>query len=167
MCVQCMTEARHVECPLPGFFLAQATKPYHGVEVGQWMLGRCNDPDIVFTEAPMPDPTEGIDDGQMNGMDLETGRAYQRFLKRVDTLQADFVIPVEVGFEIYEAASRVGYNPILHGSNIVYWLTNLLGKACETATPAVPMAVPTLDHVQENITFDDAGRHNKNPEDAQ
>ena len=111
-----MTDATMWPDVLPGWFLIRAEKDGGIMKSGQYGLGRCNDPDIVWTGPPQIDPPED-EDNQWSRWATDA-RACLTPAMRVHPM---------VGWRLVEAAKAAGYSLEEHG-DLDLWLWDHLGK---------------------------------------
>jgi len=140
MCEQCMAKTVHITdgefLPgefLPGWFLVQATcDSGYKMRNGDYGLVQCNDPAFIIPSnlKPIPDPSFGLSDEQVNAMSKEEIKTLDSFHDLVDIISkflvADYLI---VSYDLVVACKEAGWNPEVHGWRIECWLTHKMGEA--------------------------------------
>jgi len=148
MCTQCCVDAEYflldkdgnmAEDPeiLPGWMLFRAAKDSTGSDMkkGQWGLVRCNDPDYVWDEDPIIDPTFGMTESQEKcffGVDAKDSPGVAQANLFMD-LAIDFrgalrscANDPDTGWELVEAAKKRGFDP--EKGLLSFWLFHRMGE---------------------------------------
>lgn len=141
MCEQCLVNPLMFGEVLPGWYLMRARRKSSMMEVGDWGLVRCNDPDFVWSTSPIPDPTFGLTDDQINS--LPDGIT-KEFNLRCDKFEEELYVPAYIGYLLVEAGRKVGYNQEEHGA-FAYWLFHYLGHHIMITEPDLSEQDPFPD----------------------
>ena len=109
---------------LPGYHLIRLvnTKPDpEGLyKEGMWGLTYCNDPDFMFYQDPIEDPSLIDDEIECDNEDLITETA-EHYSER---LWGD----IQSCNRLWQSCLQAGYNPEVHGYNLAYWLMDHMAK---------------------------------------
>lgn len=113
MCEQCICDPEYFGEPLPGWYLMRARKDGDLLEIGDWALVQCNDPDVYWTGTPEIDPNSYSDDGDV-------------VYPSDSFLDALYSQHVSVGYNLVNSALTVGYS---HGRmSFCHWLWQHLAE---------------------------------------
>lgn len=126
MCLQCICQAEPLGEIVPGLLLTRATKDSsHGWKAGQFGLVRCNDPDLVWTTIPIPDPMEGMTDEQIEALPHDQALDWcSEAAKFKDEVKGQ--LDMNTTLQIAERCIAAGYNSKEDGF-LEYWLFHRMG----------------------------------------
>lgn len=129
MCLQCMTKARMiVKDVLPGYGLVKATVGHEDWPKGWYGLVRCNNPDYIWEGKPLMDPTFYMTDEQINNLSSKGERADREFFRLVEKMEPQFEESPELGYALYTACKKDGYNEKKHGYRLMPWLVHHMAE---------------------------------------
>jgi len=113
MCLQCVTEAENFGTKenfeiVPGWCLMRATKddPFEAWKKGQFGLVQINDPDVIFSIAPMKQPKREDFDSEE-----DFDKADEAFIDEAIELADRLVLDCMTGYTFVTAAIKVGFDP--------------------------------------------------------
>jgi len=153
MCTQCIVNPLYFGEVLPGWYLIRARREApNEMDVGDWGLLRCNDPDVVFKTTPMKDPDPSDEDGTKDpeSSTISDPNLLKEFYNRVDKFSDEFYCSPYIGYLLVEAGIRVGYNHENDGS-FIDWLFSYLGEYIDKTEPTVEEdCFPHLDAVSKH-----------------
>ena len=127
MCETCCAVADYYGEPIPGYHLYRATKDGMFMRSGDWGLSRCNDPDYYWSVTPRVDPSGHMTDDQLNSMTQAEGKDSDDWYEQLEMFSKSLRSSPDIGYELYCASQRTGYNPEKNGY-LAYWLFNRLGE---------------------------------------
>ena len=122
MCEQCTTECLEIGEVIPGIWIIQATKDGNLMKAGYYGLVYCNDPFVVWSEKPYPDPN-AIDEL----CNLENWVAYDIV---ASAFRDKLLLPPETGQLLVESCISAGWDKKEHGC-LAFWLYDHMGKFLE------------------------------------
>jgi hypothetical protein len=125
MCDQCLTNSLYFGEVLPGYQLIRARRKSDMMNVGDWGLVICNDPDYVWSSVPVMDPTSGMTDDQMKQYFAEDS-SRSVFFTPDEFIDALYGSPNQ-GYSLVKAAMSIGYNFEEHGQ-FDYWLFDHIAR---------------------------------------
>jgi hypothetical protein len=118
-----------VENVLPGYYLMRAVKGCEEWPKGYYGLVRCNDPDFVWKEKPITDPTFHIPDKKLEKF-LKNDVVWKKsnkFHDVISKIRDDFVSEPRIGHELILACMKNGYRKKEHG-DVLCWLFNHMAE---------------------------------------
>jgi len=152
MCEQCCAETVAYEGEvLPGYLLVRATKDGRVMKKDDWGLVHCNDPAFWWSMTPVPDPTDGMTDEQIDSLrdpqgliELQDERYFEA-AEHLDAALAGKLSQTEShcphfddATRLYEAAKAVGYDRDSDG-RFAFWLCHHIGTFLKTAKLRAPI----------------------------
>jgi len=135
MCEQCYTQSVTLGEVVPGLILIQAKKDGRHMKAGDYGLVRSNDPDVIWTDRPEPDPYEGRPDEDFGT--VLAGEVWQAKVQEF-TAQCNTQLGpmgLTTGFRIGLLCQAAGYDHTKDGK-LEYWLFHRMGVLLQAAKDA-------------------------------
>ena len=130
MCLQCVTTAKKlVDNVLPGYSLYQAVDGCQEWPKNWYGLVQRDDPDFIWEDKPIPDPTKGLSDVEINNMDDHAFSLYHRTSEKIEK---SFKTDPMTGYNLVKACMSAGYDPDKDGLNVVMWLVGVAGEKLQS-----------------------------------
>jgi len=131
MCLQCCTECVTLkDSPLTGYYLARSVKQYDDILPGDWMLGRINDPDFIWTVTPAIDPFGHLNADEIDDVPDESDKWEQE--EKFRTAAAMFGESLDcrpnVGHQLVMACCETGYRGVGDDGDVKFWLFDHLAR---------------------------------------
>lgn len=132
MCEQCLAECEVLGEVVPGLALVQARKAGGHMQVGDFGLVRVNDPDVVWTVAPVPDPWEGLSDEEIEARPHEE---FSGWSEKVEAFSKACQTQVHLSdaLRIGVLCQAAGYDIETDGS-LEHWLFHRMGVLLDKGT---------------------------------
>ena len=126
MCEQCMTECLDVGEVVPGIWIIQAVKDGNKMKAGDYGLVYCNDPFVIWSKRPYPDP-DPLDE-------LHDSDGWAIWYKDASDFRDKLLLPPETGQLLVGSCVSAGWDKKEHG-DMAYWLYDRMGKFLEEPKP--------------------------------
>lgn len=94
------------------------------MQKGQWGLVESDDPSFIWTPTPAIDPTAGKTDAELDA-DHSLWEGFDKFTEVAAQFEEELVARPSIGWKLYEAALKAGYDRAKHG-RFAYWLFDFL-----------------------------------------
>ncbi len=125
MCEQCNTDCVTFGEVVPGLFFIQAKKAGRLMRAGDYGLVRCNDPDLIWSFRPEPDPYEGMSDEEINQQDGVAWAAWRDKAKAF-ALECKVQLGMNLAFRFGLLCQAGGYD-IEKDGRLDWWLFHRVG----------------------------------------
>jgi hypothetical protein len=134
--MQCLAESYGICEILKGWFLVRAQKDYEDEDfpwkAGELALGRCNDPDFIFSCEPIKDPifymTKEQEDNYYNNLSSKEEKLIDDIYKKLVLLNNSLSCHPRVGYNLMSAAINAGYKK---QEDFDFWLLQKMAEAVE------------------------------------
>jgi hypothetical protein len=97
---------------------------------GWYGLVRWNDPDYIWEGKPVIDPFEDLTDKQINALSDKSRivKKNRYFFSLVEKIEPQFEASPELGYTLYSACKKAGYDEKKHGYRLIPWLVHHMAK---------------------------------------
>jgi len=125
MCLQCSAKAKTIiKDIIPGYDLMKSTKDCDEWPKGYYGLICNNDPDFIWKDKPILDPTFDITELEKFEDDNIIWKKCDEFFEVVESIEPHFECDPLSGYNLIKACKKAGWDEEKHGFRILCWLTH-------------------------------------------
>lgn len=126
MCEQCVAQTAYYGEPLKDIGLFRATQDGSIMKKGQWGLIEINDPFVVWTSTPRPDPMKNLSDEELEKLpnDATIWELEDDWMDFIKEFEEALTLTPELGYKLVAASLEKGFK---EDQRFSMWFFDYLG----------------------------------------